>query len=88
MSNIHFNLCKPLQKRYKTKKLDFYEANDRKSEPKKIGILYCKPSWAKIVRILGWVIRYITRLRTRAETRRKLTQVKLASENYKYKLRK
>ena len=72
----------------KNKKLDFYEANDRKSKPKKIGILYCKPSWAKTVRILGWIIRYITRLRTRAETRRKLTQVKLASENYKSKLRK
>ena len=69
------------------KQLDFFEAND-KSDQKNIGLLYRKSSWQKIVRILAWIVRYVNRLRNRVQTRKKLQELKVKSENYKFKLRK
>ena len=69
------------------KQLDFFEAND-KSDQKNLGLLYRKSSWQKIVRILAWIVRYVNRLRNRVQTRKKLQELKVKSENYKFKLRK
>ena len=71
----------------KSKKLDFYEANVR-TEPKNIGILYRKSKWPKVVRIFGFVLRYVKKLQIRVATRKKLEELKLKSEKYKTKLRR
>ena len=71
----------------KSKSLDFYEGRN-KSDPTKNGILYLKSSWAKTVRILGWVFRFIHKCQNRVKTRKKLMELTEKSLNYRHKLRK
>ena len=70
----------------KSKMLKFYEEKN-KGDPSKNGLLFKNSSWQKIVRILGWVLRFVHRCQNRVKTRKKLEKMKKSSDNYQHKLR-
>ena len=71
----------------KSKSLDFYEGRNER-DPTKNSILYSKSSWAKTLRILGWVFRFTHKCQNRVKTRKKLMKLAQKSLNYRHKLRK
>ena len=70
-----------------TKSLDFYEKKD-KSDPSKNGLLYRFQSWAKTVKILAWVFRFVHHCQSLVKSRKKLVKMYDNSANFQLKLRR